>query len=230
MNHHGEENLNRNLFKLKKAQVKREIIFSLYILFNKFLSFFTKNSLEKKLEKKAKTMSNELTSLNHENDELKKKLANLANIEEEKRGFKKQINDLLNKVDLSEFQNLKEKALKIEAWEEKIAGFEDFSLKLNRFFQEIEANELIRDCLESLEKAKDNFQKLKAVRYFLDKFKQFDWLREKLSIFYLDKEAKSNIKDMHLVTKTLMKIQKEFELNKQIKALKKSYNLLRDKG
>lgn len=220
MNRHlGEKKLNNNLSKLKKTRVKREIAFSFYILFNKLLSFFTKNSLEKKI----KEMSNELSNLKYENDELKK---NLLEIEKEKQGFKNQIDDLLNKVDLSEFQNLKEKSLNAESWKEEIENYQNFSLKLENFFQEIEVNELIRECLEALEKAKDNFQKLKVVRHFLDEFKQFAWMEKKLTIFYLGKEAKNNIKDMSLVTEILNKIQKELMLDKQIKILKKDYKLI----
>lgn len=216
----GEEKLSKNISSLKKKQVKGEIRLSVYSLVNKCLAFFTKNSPETKI----RILSKELAVLKYENDNLKQ---NLFVIEKEKKGLESQVNDLLYRVDLDEFRDLKKNALDKEMYEQEIEHYRIFLSRWENLFEQIEATKLIEKCLEELGIAKDNFQKLKVVRYFLTEFKKFEWMKEKLNLFYEDAKG-TNIKDILLVTNTLNQIKKEFNLNKNLQELKKDFKLLKD--
>ena len=217
----GEEKLSKNLSSLKKNRLKGEIKFSFYVLVNKWLSFFTKNSPETKV----KTLSKELAKLKYENGELKKKIYEMA---QEKKGIEKQIDDLLHKVDLNEFQDLKQKALVGENWEKKLHYYQSFLTTLETIFAEIEVNNLLGECLIALGIAKDNFQKLKVIRQFLLEFKRFAGMETKLSLFYKNETAEKNIKNIPLVTETLKELQEQFDLDKKIAKLKKDFKSLKD--
>ena len=221
MNRHlGEDKLNKNLSRLKKSRVKGDIRLSIYILIHKVVSVFTKDSLETQLKK----IAEELGDLKYENSELKKRLKDL---EKEKKAYKDQIDDLLHQVDLSEFRDLKSKALKMEAGEKEMGHHRAFFAKVELFFEENEVRESVQQCLDTLATAKDNFQKLKVVRQFLSQVERFEWVQKRLTLFYRDKLVKKNIKDMPLVTKTLTELRGELSLDSQVKRLQKAFETLK---
>ena len=212
----GEEKLNKNLSGLKKNRIKKDIRLSLYVLISRLFSFLTKDSMESELRR----LSQEIRDLKYENVELHK---SLKKSEQARIVIETQVKDFLDKANLNQLEDLKEKMLRMTILEKEAIKHTDLIRALDNIFSQSDVLVLINECLNSLETAKDNFQKLKVVRHFLNDLKKYEFAQKELYLLYSDEGADDNIKNIPLVTELFIKMKNQLDEKKQIDELKTKF-------